>query len=94
MPPDDIQQLRHVIEESECCETRYVGTVRITERDRSETVFDGVVEIFALTNHPTAQICYAWGCEEDGNLHPTVVLKVPPVANAKDAVRMAIAAKG
>lgn len=47
---------------------------------------DGEVLIFALEDHPTASLCYAW--EMDGLV--TSVLHEPPIRSASDAVSAAL----
>jgi hypothetical protein len=88
-----IAKLREAIQETENCGSRYAGTVRVTERFQDETAWDGLVEIFDLIDHPKAQVCYAWGYEERGELRSTIVLRLPPVDSPQTAVKVAIAAK-
>jgi hypothetical protein len=54
------------------------------------------VEVFEVKDHPTATRCYAWSSflEHGGEREQYfVVLQVPPVASAEDAVRAAISQK-
>jgi hypothetical protein len=62
--------------------------VEVVETFEGETVWEGTVLIFDLTDHAEAFQCYAW--EVDGEI--TCVLKKPPVETAQDAVRASIAA--
>lgn len=50
----------------------------------------GIVETFDLEGHPTAKRAYAWKRQSDGGY--TVILGIPPVNSAMDAVKAAIAA--
>ena len=61
---------------------------------QGETVWEGVVEVFVLKDHPQARVAYAWTHETDpGRLRHVAVLGVPPVNNAQDAVRAAVASE-
>ena len=50
----------------------------------------GVVELFELLNRPEAKRCYAWSNRDPDDAYMTVVLEVPPVKSANDAVRIYI----
>lgn len=64
--------------------------VGVVEKFEGETVWAGEVLVFDLLDQPTAPKVYAW--EVDGEV--TAVLHEPPVGNAQEAVRAAIAAEG
>lgn len=51
----------------------------------------GVVESFALTGHPKAARCYAWGFNDSGETRYVGVLELPPVDSPQTTVRAAIA---
>jgi len=56
-------------------------------------VWEGAVEVFALTGHPTAQLAYASAHEtNDGGRRYVAVLGVPPINSAQDAVKAAVMA--
>ena len=57
MGPDYLEKLREAIRKTEHCDSRYAGTVRVTEQFRGETAFDGLVEVFDLKDHAKAQVC-------------------------------------
>lgn len=62
------------------------------EQIDGETVWQGNVETFSLTDHPRASKAYAWGCEdEQGETRYLAVLNVPPVNSSREAVQVAIA---
>jgi hypothetical protein len=42
------------------CKSTWIESVPVREEFESETVWDGVVEVFDLENHPTANRAYAW----------------------------------
>jgi hypothetical protein len=65
------------------------------ERDKDEIVCGGVVEVFDLHDHPKARRAYAWqrkSQKKAGDTQYTVVLRIPPVNSANDAVKAAIIA--
>jgi hypothetical protein len=54
-------------------------------------VWNGVVEVFSLAGHPSADTCFAWSYQQDdGRERYFAVLKMPPVVSAETAVRAAI----
>jgi hypothetical protein len=61
---------------------------RVTERFQGQTAWDGEVLVFALKQHATTSLCYAWSV--DGRV--TAVLHDGPVDSARAAVRAAIVA--
>lgn len=72
----------------------FVRTVPVKEVFQGKTAWNGEVEVFALTDHPKALLCFAWGVRRDDEKgwDVTAVLGVPPVHTAHDAVKVAIAA--
>lgn len=62
---------------------------------RSQTVWQGQVEVFDLTGHPKAKRCYAWSHREGKNDEGerfVAVLEIPPVGSARTAVQASIMA--
>src|SRR5438874_458058 len=91
---NDLAALRDAIRKLHGCESEHIESVPITERFQGKTVWDGVVEVFALRGHPRAQRCYAWSYAQDGGGDRFVaVLELPPVDSARRAVQAAIAAE-
>ena len=89
-----LQNLKDAVTEMHGCDSRYVGFVRVTGKFEGETVWDGMVDVFDLIDHPTAQRAYAWVHETDeGKTRHVVVLHEPPVDSPEAAVRAAIAAE-
>jgi hypothetical protein len=62
----------------------------VHEQFEGETVWEGEVLVFELSDHPTASKCFAW--EVDGEI--TAVLAEGPIQTATDAVRASIWADG
>jgi hypothetical protein len=68
-------------------------SVPVKEVWNGQTVWDGIVEVFDLHDHPKANIAYAWMHETDDPKNPTrhvTVLHVPPIESPITAVRAAI----
>jgi hypothetical protein len=70
------------------CDSYHAASVAVNETLHGGIVWQGVVEVFELRNHPKAKEAYAWRYKnEAGEMRYVVVLGVPPVASAFDAVR-------
>ena len=54
-------------------------------------VFDGDIETFTLSGHPSTALAYAWAFHNGTEPQCVAVLKVPPINDPSDAVRAAIA---
>ena len=55
-----IDDLKTFIERGEKCRAKHVLSEPIREDFRGNRVWEGVVETFALDDHPTAKRAYAW----------------------------------
>jgi hypothetical protein len=88
-----IERIKNAVQQRERCRAKHVQSLRVKEKWIEETVWDGVVETFDLLDHPSAKRAYAWERWEPGK-EPryTVVLGVPPINSANDAVKAAIMA--
>ena len=60
---------------------------------RAHTMWEGMVEIFALKGHAKAKRAYDWQTGHGTDAQFTAVLAIPPVDSPNTAVRAAIAAK-
>jgi hypothetical protein len=88
-----IEELRDVIRRLHGAEATHVESVPVKETFRGETVWEGIVEVFDLAGHATADRIYAWAHETDNPDKPirhVTVLHLHPVKSAQDAVRAAI----
>lgn len=88
-----IDDLKNLIEHQEKCRAKHIESVVIRERFNRKRVWDGVVETFQLDGHPKAKRAYAWvtpitSKEEEPQY--TIVLGLPPVNSAQDAVQAAV----
>lgn len=71
----------------------WLESVPVTEVFRGETAWEGVVEVFTLSDHPKTKRCYAWGYKDGKEWAITSVLEIPPVLSPETAVKVAIAAR-
>lgn len=69
-------------------------SVPVKETFEGKTVWEGVVHVFDLADHPKATRAYAWSYElPDGKRRFFAVLQIPPINTPQDAVRAAIVAE-
>jgi hypothetical protein len=94
MPTHDyIEELRGMIRRLHGVESSHVESVPVKETFQGSTVWDGIVEVFDLKNHPSAFRVYAWAHDTDDPKNPrrhVVVLHAHPIKSAQDAVKAAI----
>ena len=84
-----IDELQNVIRDLHGTEATHVETVPVKETFQGQTVWEGEVEVFDLTDHPKASRVYAWS-HGDPPQHITV-LQIPPAVTPQKAVQVAIA---
>jgi hypothetical protein len=87
------QALEHAFKLLHRCEAKYVETVPVVERWQGKTVWEGDVEVFALTGHATASRGYGWAYDKTKGSEIVAVLELPPVISPKTAVQAAIVGK-
>jgi hypothetical protein len=88
-----VGEFKDVIRRLHAAEADHVDSVPIKETVKGQTVWEGIVEIFELHNHPTATRLYALTHETDDPTKPlrhVTVLHLGPVASPLKAVRAAI----
>jgi|ERR1035437_8590422 hypothetical protein len=88
-----LEELKDVIRRLYGAEATHVESVPVKETFQGQTVWDGIVEVFDLKGHPTAQRVYAWAHDTDDPKNPrrhVTVLHSHPIKSAEDAVRAAI----
>ena len=86
-----LDHLRGVILKLHGSYPTHVESVPVKETWQGETIWDGVVEVFDLHDHPKTHRVYAWShkTDSDEDRHVTV-LHIPPVVDPITAVRAAI----
>lgn len=88
-----VEELQRVIRHLHGVESKHLESVPIKETYQGKTVWEGVVEVFELIDHPAATRLYAWAHNTDDPEHPrrhVTVLHCHPIQSARDAVRAAI----
>lgn len=76
------------------CTAKWMESVPVKETFQDEVVWEGIVQVFELIDHPTAKKCYAWSYETDeGKRKFVAVLHQGPVVSPKHAVRAFIVAE-
>ncbi len=83
-----IEGFQHAIRQTHGVKSQLLTREPVVEKFQGETVWEGVVLVFALKGHPTSHLCYAW--EVDGQV--TTVLHTGPVDSPVKAVRASIIA--
>jgi hypothetical protein len=86
-----LNKLREAVEKTHNCGATYVNSVAVAKRFQEQMTWQGIVEMFDLTGHPTAKRCYAWSYEAHGAEKFMTVLEIPPVCSAETAVKAAMA---
>ncbi len=81
-----ISAFQHAIRQTHGVEATLRTRASVVETFKGETVWEGEVLVFALKDHPTAHLCYAW--EVDGEV--TAVLRQGPVDSPLAAVQASI----
>ena len=87
-----VAMIKEAIEVMHHCAAHHIGSEPVAEL-RNELACDGVVEIFQLVGHPDAKWCYAWICEENGQMQYVQVMHVLPVDSPEAAVKSVLAGK-
>lgn len=88
-----INELREAVEVMQRCRAVHVESVPVIEMFGEQTVWEGVVEVFDITEHPQAERCYAWSFPEGAETRFVTVLEIPPVESPQTAVRASIASE-
>ena len=88
-----LEELSDVIRRLHGAEATHVESIPVKEVFQGQTVWEGIVEVFDLTGHPTAHRAYAWAYETDNpqkQVRHVTVLHLHPIKSAQDAVRAVI----
>ena len=89
-----IEELAQAITAMHECGCSHFGTEKVIEKHQGDVVWEGVVEVYQLTDHPEAKIAYGWGWEDDaGEIQYIGILKAKHIESASDAVKAAIASR-
>jgi hypothetical protein len=88
-----LEELQDVIHKLHGVHSTHVQSVPVKEEFNGKVIWDGIVEVFQLHNHPKATHAYAWSHETNDPKQPkrsVTVLKIPPAVSPETAVRVAI----
>jgi hypothetical protein len=88
-----IEELQQVIHRLHGVHSTHVESVPVKEEFDGRVIWDGIVEVFQLHDHPDATHAYAWTHDTDDPKQPKrtiTVLKIPPAVSPLTAVRVAI----
>jgi hypothetical protein len=83
----------HKAVEKQAGRATHVQSAVVKEQFEGKTVWEGVVEVFDLHEHPKAKRAYGWQRWEGDLTQYTVVLEIPPVDSPENAVRAATMAE-
>jgi ribulose bisphosphate carboxylase small subunit len=86
-----IEALEEAILDLHGCKATWIKSVPIKEVFEGETVWEGVVQVFAV-DHPKSKLCYAWsyGLDNSKKRRVFAVLLQEPVDSPQAAIRATI----
>lgn len=89
------EQLQRTVESQHCCHAKLAQTVPVRETFQEQPVWEGVVHVFDLEDHPKATRAYAWSSPLEGSDRRRffAVLQLGAIQTPLDAVRAAIVAE-
>lgn len=89
IPNEIIKELQNAILNLHGCKATWIKSIPVKETFKGETVWEGVVQVFDLIDHPTAKKCYAWSYIVDGSEKKKfiAVLNQHPVDSPVEAVK-------
>lgn len=85
-------ELRATVEKMHSCTARLVGLAPVSESIEGKPVWEGLVHVFALDDHPSADRAYAWSSSIEGsrNRRFVAVLHTAQFSSPADAVRASL----
>jgi hypothetical protein len=91
----NLDQLREAVERMHGGTAAFAQSVPVRETFEGKSVWEGVVQIFDLTGHPTATRAYAWSSPIEGSTKRRffAVLHSARINSPLEAVRAAIVAE-
>ena len=88
---EGVERIRDAIQERYACVATHVESVRVVEMAGFKKVWQGIVEVFEISGHPTASRCYGWRSFSESKPKYITILEIGLVDSAQMAVRSAIA---
>lgn len=88
-------ELKRAVESQHGGTATLVQSVPVSEMFQGKPVWEGIVHVFDLADHPKAKRAFAWSSPIEGSSKRRffAVLQVPPINTPQDAVRAAIVAE-
>ena len=81
-----IDDVKRAVEHTANSTAEHLESVPVIETFRGQTVWEGMVEVFSITNPPPAR-AYGWAVDAGGEPEYVAVLGKPPIDNPLAAVR-------
>jgi len=84
-----IKKLHSAILERHACKASWSESLSVDDVFHGRTIWQGAVEVFSLSGHPTAKRAYAWidrDGEDDATETVETILEIPPVDSPLSAV--------
>lgn len=87
-----LEALQNAIEQSAGCKASHLRSEPVKEAFEGKTVWEGIVEVFELKDHPKAKLAYGWGFNEGQETARFItILRIDPINNSQLAVKAYIA---
>jgi hypothetical protein len=87
MHVSELKALKGAVESAHGCSAVFRAVEPVREMFQGQRGWEGDVATFDLRGHAKAKVCYAW--TDRGSVY--TVLQIPPVRNAREAVRSSVA---
>ena len=89
------EELKRAVESQHGGKATFAQTVPVKETFEGKTVWEGLVHVFDLADHPQAKRAYAWSSPIEGSTKRRffAVLHIGGIKSPVDAVRAAIVAE-
>jgi hypothetical protein len=92
MDEGEIGRLRRAIREQHGLETEHLRSEHVVEEHCGRTLWECDVEVFHIVAAPRSRLVYAWSRGANGDSRRDfVILGLPSIQTAGDAVRVSIA---
>lgn len=89
------KDLKEAVEKLHDCQASHIEDVIVIEKFGADSVWEGVVAVFAIKGHDKADKCYAWSSPVEGSKKRRfyAVLNIPPIDSPEKAIRASIIAE-
>lgn len=95
MAEPSIEELTQAVERQHGGSATPLQAVHVKEAFRGQTLWEGDVQVFQISDHPKTNRAYAWSAPIKGSTKRRIyaVLRIAPIDSPQAAVRAAIAAE-